>query len=104
MKITIRQSGGFAGGPVGEPIVREASSLSPEKQAALRAALDRLTQLARNHHPVGSDFIQWEVLVEDGANRRTVSFADDGSDQAQQLTKAVQSIEAIVAGETARAP
>ena len=97
MKITIHRSGGLAGA-VGKPASLETAALGAEQQAAALSALDRLTQLVRDHHPVGADFIRYEILIEEAGRRRTLSFADDGSENAAQLVKAAQSIEGLAEG------
>ena len=76
MKITAKQGGGFAGG---ERCV--------ELDTACRADGNRLETLVRQLDffcaappgAVGADIPRWEITVEDGEQRKTVTLLDDGS-------------------------
>ena len=76
MKITAKQGGGFAGG---ERCV--------ELDTSCRADGDRLETLVRQLDffcaappgAVGADIPRWEITVEDGEQRKTVTLLDDGS-------------------------
>jgi hypothetical protein len=91
VKITIHRYGGLAGTNEVLAIV-DTQQLRGEKTKTVRDALDRLTQLALKHHPAGADFVRYELLVEDAGKTSTVSFSDDGSETAVQLTKLVNAI------------
>jgi hypothetical protein len=91
VKITIHRYGGLVGTNEVLAIV-DTQQLGAEKTKTVRDTLDRLTQLARKHNPAGADFVRYELLVEDAGKSSTVSFSDDGSETAIQLTKLVNTI------------
>jgi hypothetical protein len=88
MKITIHRYGGFAGTSEVLAILNVAT-LGAESQTATRASLERLQALAREHRPIGTDFMRYELLLEDSKGQQTISFADDGSQTAQKLVELV---------------
>src|SRR5262245_2174604 len=90
MKITIKQSGGFAGTSM-ELAAVDVDTLAPARAAALRRAVeaagfftlpDRL-----DGGEVGADLATYEIVVEDGARRHAVRFIDDGSPQTRLLQR-----------------
>jgi hypothetical protein len=88
MKITIRQSGGFAGTSI-ELAVVDVDTRNPARAAALRSAVDASGFFALpatvGGGQVGADFAAYEITVEDGARRHTVKLVDDGSPQTAAL-------------------
>jgi hypothetical protein len=82
MKITIQQSGGFAGRSMGLAAV-DVDTLAPARAAALLRAVEAagfFTLPARlGGGEVGADLATYEITVEDDARRHTVRFVDDGS-------------------------
>ena len=89
MKITIQRHGGYAGT---SELVATKDAATPESAAACRATVGQIKNLSRGHCPVGADFIRYELVIEDSGSRETISFADDGSDQARQLADLVSSL------------
>jgi hypothetical protein len=90
MKITIRQSGGFAGTSM-ELAAIDVETLGPARAAALRKAVeasgffDLPGRLGGGE--VGADLATYEIVVEDGARRHAVRFLDDGSPQTSALRR-----------------
>jgi hypothetical protein len=72
-RLTLRQSGGFAG-IEHEPVHVDADRLGP-------AMRERLPSLVAAPPPevVGADLPRYELTVEDGDDRRTLTWHDDGS-------------------------
>ena len=76
MKISARTCGGFAG------LVQcyELDTASLAKGPALETLLRRLDFFgAAPSCTVGADLPRWEITVEDGQRRHTVSLGDDGN-------------------------
>jgi hypothetical protein len=82
MHITIRQAGGFAGATI-ELAAVDVERLEPARGAQVRRAVDasgffrlpaRLASTA-----VGADVLTYEITIEGGGRRHTVTFADDDS-------------------------
>jgi hypothetical protein len=78
-KVTLRQSGGFAGIEQ-EPVRVETDRLAP----ALRERLPALLA-APPPQVAGADLPRYELTVEDGVERQTVAWHDDGSDAVADL-------------------
>lgn len=97
MKITIRRSGGFAGGT--ETLASlELASLPGPAGAAIREALAALKSQAADFHPVGADFLKYEVTVENDAANQSMTIADDGSEKARSLIAIIDKIVAAAKG------
>lgn len=76
MKITAKQGGGFAGG---ERCV-ELDTACRADGGALEALVRQLDFFGTAPPcGVGADIPRWEITVEDGAQRKTVTLLDDGS-------------------------
>ena len=88
MKITIHRYGGLAGTSEVLAILNVAT-LTAESQTATRASLERLQSLARDHRPIGTDFVRYELLLEDSKGQQTISFADDDSETSRKLVALV---------------
>jgi hypothetical protein len=86
-KLTLKQSGGFAG-IEHEPVHVDADRLDP----ALR---ERLPSLLGTPPPevVGADLPRYELTVEDGDERRTVAWHDDGSDAVADLRALAEEVQ-----------
>jgi len=90
MKISIRQSGGFAGTGIDLAAV-DVTTVAPARAGALRRAVDASgffglpTTLGGGE--VGADFAAYEITVEDGARRHTVKLVDDGSPETAALRR-----------------
>jgi hypothetical protein len=94
MKLTIQRHGGFAG--TSETLaVKDSTGLAPDASVAFRAMVDRIRSLSQEHHPVGADFVRYELRIDEPGAQATVSFADDGSDKARQLVELVNTISAL---------
>jgi hypothetical protein len=90
MKITIRQSGGFAGTSM-ELAAVDVEALGPARAAALRKAVEATGFFGLPGRlgggEVGADLATYEIAVEDGGRRHTVSFVDDGSPQTSAVRR-----------------
>lgn len=76
MKITAKQSGGFAGG---ERCV-ELDTTCRADGASLEALVRRLDFFGAGPPcAVGADMPRWEITVEDGPRKHTVTLMDDGN-------------------------
>jgi hypothetical protein len=82
MKITIRQTGGFAGQSL-ELAAVDVESAGAARAGALRQAVEAsgFFGLPRTvgGGEVGADFAAYEITVDDGGRRHTVKLVDDGS-------------------------
>jgi hypothetical protein len=82
MKITIRQSGGFAGTSL-ELAAIDVDRLGAARQAALRQDVQASGFFGLPERcgggEVGADLATYEITVEDEGKRHTVRFVDDGS-------------------------
>jgi hypothetical protein len=81
MKLTLKQSGGFAGGEQ-EPVRVDADRLEPSVREQLPTLLE-----APPPEVVGADLPRYELTVEDGDTRRTVAWHDDGGEAVAPLRK-----------------
>jgi hypothetical protein len=91
MKLTVRRYGGYAG--TNEVlVVLDTKSLSAEKEGALRGVLERMQRLLPLDQAVGSDFIHYEILIEEGGAQHILLFTDDLSDKARQLVELTNKI------------
>lgn len=90
MKITIQQSGGFAGTSIRLAAV-DVDTLGPARAAALRGAVQASGFFALPDRlgggEIGADLATYEITVEDGARRHTVRFVDDGSPQTNPVRR-----------------
>jgi hypothetical protein len=97
MKITIRQSGGFAGTNIDLAAVN-VETLPTLQQGGLRKAVQDSGFFALpgrlGGSEVGADLATYEITVEDDARRHTVRFVDDGSPE----TSAVRRLRDAVLG------
>ena len=74
MKITFRQSGGFAGMLRGAEM--DAQALDPQQTAELKRLLDQKTAAQSRGAGKARDLHQYELTVEDGGKKRTLQFDD----------------------------
>lgn len=96
MKISIRQSGGFAGaietlGPIETADLP--SGMAREIESEIRQ-LGFLSQPSQDES-VGADLMRYEVTVQDGNHERTLRVVDDGSEHAEGLRDLIQKLRAM---------
>ena len=86
-RLTLKQSGGFAGIEQ-EPVHVDADRLDP----SLR---ERLPSLLAAPPPAvaGADLPRYELTLEDGDERRTVAWHDDGSDAFASLRALAEEVQ-----------
>jgi hypothetical protein len=86
-RLTLKQSGGFAG-IEHEPVRVDADRLAP----ALR---ERLPSLLGAPPPevAGADLPRYELTIEDGDERRTIAWHDDGSDAVAGLRALAEEVQ-----------
>ena len=78
-RLVLKQSGGFAGGE-SEPVEVDADRLDPGLRERVPALL-----AAPVPDVLGADLPRYELTLEDGGARRTVTWHDDGSDAVADL-------------------
>jgi hypothetical protein len=86
VRISVRQSGGFAG--LGERIGPVDTSALPRDEAAeIESELQRLGffSLPSADASIGADLVRYEMTVADDGREHTVQFSDDGSDRSARL-------------------
>jgi Emfourin len=74
MKITFRQSGGFAGLLRGAEM--DAQALDPKQTAELKRLLDEKAATQSRGPGKARDLHQYEITLEDGGQKRTLQFDD----------------------------
>jgi hypothetical protein len=79
VKLTLKQSGGFAGVEQ-EPVRVDADRLEPSVREQLPTLLG-----APPPEVVGADLPRYELTIENGDSRQTVAWHDDGSDAVAAL-------------------
>ena len=89
MLVTVKQRGGFAGMEVGLAQV-DTSTLD----AATRAAIERhvrtvLSSASGRDAQVGADQLEYELTVDDGGSRKTMTWIEDGTDNASPIRELV---------------
>jgi hypothetical protein len=97
MQISVKRTGGYAG--LSEQIVNlDTSKLNPNDARTVKQAIDTSNFYAvpeTVEASVGADLLKYEITITDGAQRRTVTFADDGQPQTAQLVELVNRLVAI---------
>lgn len=90
MKITIRQTGGFAGRPV-ELAAVDTDRLDPGAAGELRKAVEESgffgLPATVASTAIGADMLTYEVTVEDAGRRHAVAFVDDESARTAPLRR-----------------
>lgn len=97
MEITVRKRGGFAGFQ-GEPVHVDSESLGEGDRAELERLVHEAGFFARpptSADALGADFVNYELTVVDGERRHTISFADDGSEEAAPLRRLAARVEQL---------
>ncbi|HMH52963.1 MAG TPA: protealysin inhibitor emfourin [Candidatus Acidoferrum sp.] len=88
MRIRVRQLGGFAGEPLELGRV-DTATLPADVAAALHQTVDQAhffdLPAVVPSDSVGADLLVYEITVEDGDRRHSVSFVEDGSEAASPL-------------------
>jgi hypothetical protein len=79
VKLTLKQSGGYAGVEQ-EPVRVDADRLEPSVREQLPALLG-----APAPEIVGADLPRYELTIEDGDSTRTVAWHDDGGEAVAPL-------------------
>jgi hypothetical protein len=95
MKITVTQSGGFAG--LTQSLASlDTSALEPARAQQIEEKLreTRFFDLSANPltEAVGADFLQYQIAVSDGERQHTVTFLDDDSAEAASLRELVTAL------------
>jgi hypothetical protein len=101
MKIQVQQRGGFAG--VTQMLVDVDSANVAPAQAA---QLERLAKMfesaasdkAQGASGAGADFLTYDITVQDGPSRRTVTLVDDDSAGMAQVRSLLEQLSALAQG------
>lgn len=86
-RLTLKQSGGFAGIEQ-EPVHVDADRLDPSLRERLPSLL-----AAPPPEVAGADLPRYELTIEDGDDRRTVAWHDDGSDAVAPLRALAEEVQ-----------
>ena len=94
MKITIKQSGGFAG-EVKELLQLDTAQSAPSvgqqvEQIIRDAKFFDLPAVVQGD--VGADFLRYEITVTDSGRQHTVVFQDDGGPKTAAMKKLLESL------------
>jgi hypothetical protein len=94
MRISIKQSGGFAGANVHVAYL-DTATLSPQAARQIEQAVQQADFFGQNAPTVivGDDTLQYEITVADYGHQYTITFADDRSTQTAQLIRLLQVVE-----------
>jgi hypothetical protein len=90
MKISVEQSGGYAGQTVRLAEI-DTEQLDP-------GAAQEVEQMARDmtarpaSEPLGADLLRYTITVNDGGSTRTLRFSDDGSPEVSPLLELVNTL------------
>ena len=92
MKISVEQSGGFAGQTLRLADV-DTEQLDPgaahEIEQMVRDMTARPLQIPE---PLGADLLRYTITVNDGGSTRAISFSDDGSPRVSLLMEFVNTL------------
>jgi hypothetical protein len=100
MKISLKQSGGFAGIEIPLASV-DTTRLAPEQASQLETQLNNTAffnlpaNVVGSEPAIGADMLQYEITVDEGNQKHTVRFRDDNSPNTAPLRKLVTSLKQI---------
>ena len=87
MKISMRQTGGYAGLDSTKTV--DTNQLNSEAGASLRSLVEKSNLFNRvagaERSFAGADLVHYEITVSEGEREHTVAFDDDGSDELVDL-------------------
>ena len=94
MRISVRQSGGFAGIDVELGSVDTASLAAAEAdgiaEVLRRAGFDQLPENVPG--AAGADFLRYDITLENQGRSRRVAFADDASEGSRRLLEVLETL------------
>jgi hypothetical protein len=77
MEIVVKRTGGYAGT---EEVQRvDTSRLESARQKEVEEWARRAMQNAPTAEPVGADLMRYEITVQDGPTKRSITWVDDGT-------------------------
>jgi hypothetical protein len=78
MHITVRQTGGYAGGESVSSV--DTSRLDASRRSRLEQLVrDAATAVAGGHEAIGADLMRYEITVRENGTVRSLAWTDDGA-------------------------
>ena len=82
MKVQIQQRGGFAG--ISQTLVdADSASINPARVTEFEGLARQVETLAKSHAKsetaTGADFLTYDITLQEGERRKTLTFVDDDS-------------------------
>ena len=101
MKIQIQQRGGFAG--IAQTLVDvDSASVSPAEAKQLEMLARKVEAVAANRQQaesgVGADFLTYDITLQEGQSRRTLTLVDDDSPDMSQVRTVLEQLSALAEG------
>jgi hypothetical protein len=92
MKISVEQSGGYAG-QTSRLADIDTDQLDPGAAQEVEQAVRQLSERsARSSEPLGADLLRYTITVNDGGSTRAIRFSDDGGPEVSQLMELVNTL------------
>jgi hypothetical protein len=84
--VTITQHGGFAGNQPITLVDVDTATLSARDRQDIERDISTSDALQpQRNPPIGTDFIEYEVVVDDGGSRQSAKWVDDGAGSAEPV-------------------
>ena len=92
MKISVEQSGGYAG-QTSRLADIDTEQLDPGAAQEVEQVVVQLSErAAQSSEPVGADLLRYTVTVNEGGSTRAIRVSDDGSPEVSQLMELVNTL------------
>lgn len=92
MKISVEQSGGYAG-QTSRLADIDTEQLDPGAAQEVEQVVRQLSERsAQSSEPVGADLLRYTVTVTEGGSTRVIRVSDDGSPEVSQLMELVNTL------------
>jgi hypothetical protein len=95
MKVSVEQSGGYAG-QTSRLADIDTEQLDPGAAQEVEQVVRQLSERsAQSSEPLGADLLRYTITVNEGGSARTIHFSNDGSPQVSQLMDLVNTLLAM---------
>lgn len=101
MKIQVQQRGGFAG--ITHTLVDvDSASVDPAQAAEVERLAHQVEQVATSrtqaHAVAGADFLTYDITLQEGKHRKTLTVVDDDSPDMVQVRAALEQLSSMTRG------
>jgi len=92
MKISVEQSGGYAG-QTSRLADIDTDQLDPGTAQEVEQVVRQLSERSgQSSEPLGADLLRYTITINEGGSSRSIRFADDGGPEVAQLMELVNTL------------